>query len=190
MGWMKSDMAQVAWVDMHRFKTDRLPMAHGMSIVHVSTEDDLAAVTALFHAYEDSLDVDLGYQNFEAELAELPGKYAPPGGRLLIARDGDRAAVGCVALRPMTRPGCCEMKRLYVAPEGRGTGLGRALMDRLISEARGIGYSEMWLDTLPTMAAAQSLYQSAGFEPADAYYDTPVEGTVFMRLQLSSDHDG
>jgi len=153
-------------------------------ITPVRTPDDLAAVAALFRAYEASLDVDLGYQDFAAELAALPGKYAPPAGALLLARDSDGRPLGCVALRPMADAGRCEMKRLYVAPAGRGTGLGRSPMLAIVDAARAIGYRELWLDTLPSMAAAQELYRGAGFEPAEPYYDTPVAGTVFMRLML------
>jgi ribosomal protein S18 acetylase RimI-like enzyme len=153
-------------------------------ILPARSGEDIAAAASLFRAYEASLDVDLGYQNFEVELSGLPGRYATPAGALLLARDAAGGPVGCVALRPLAMPGCSEMKRLYVDPNGRGLGVGRALMDAVIAAARAIGYREIWLDTLPTMAAAQNLYRSAGFEPTQAYYDTPVEGTVFMRLRL------
>lgn len=159
-------------------------MSEDAMIAPVRSADDLAAVAALFQAYEASLDVDLGYQDFAAELAALPGKYAPPAGALLLARDADGQPLGCVALRPMTEPGRCEMKRLYVAPAGRGAGLGRSLMRAIIDAAKAIGYRELWLDTLPGMAEAQGLYRAAGFEPAEPYYDTPVAGTVFLRLML------
>jgi ribosomal protein S18 acetylase RimI-like enzyme len=153
-------------------------------IAPVRTSDDLAAVAALFQAYEASLDVDLGYQDFAAELAALPAKYAPPAGALLLARDDAGRPLGCVALRPMEAPGRCEMKRLYVAPASRGSGLGRALMLAIIDTAKAIGYRELWLDTLPDMVAAQGLYRDAGFELVEPYYDTPVAGTVFLRLML------
>jgi len=153
-------------------------------ITPVSTPDDLVAVAALFQAYEASLDVDLGYQDFAAELAALPGKYTPPAGALLLARDADGQPLGCVALRPMAEPGCCEMKRLYVAPAGRGAGLGRSLMLAIINAAKATGYRELRLDTLPSMAEAQGLYRASGFETAEPYYDTPVAGTVFLRLLL------
>ncbi|MGH6613831.1 GNAT family N-acetyltransferase [Sphingomonas sp.] len=161
-------------------------MASDISISPATRAADLAAVAALFGDYAASLDIDLAYQDFAAELAGLPGHYAPPRGALLLARSGDGEPIGCVALRPMVAAGRCEMKRLYVAPAGRGTGLGRALMTALITEARQLGYAEMWLDTLPTMAAAQGLYRAAGFELAEPYYDTPVAGTVFMRLVLGA----
>lgn len=149
------------------------------------TATDLAAITDLFRAYAASLDVDLAYQDFKAELAGLPGKYAPPSGALLLARGVGGHNLGCVALRAMETPGCCEMKRLYVAPEGRGLGLGRRLVEALIQEAKRLGYREMQLDTLPSMADAQALYRKLGFEVAVPYYDTPIEGTVFLRRQLT-----
>lgn len=154
-------------------------------IAPAQSEEDIAAVADLFRAYAAGLGVDLAYQNFAAELAALPGAYAPPKGALLLARTRDGTAVGCVGLRPMAGPGCCEMKRLYVAPQGRGTGLGRQLVEALAAIAAGIGYREMRLDTLPSMAAAQALYQSCGFAPMEPYYDTPVAGTQFLRRKLA-----
>jgi len=145
---------------------------------------DLEAVIRLFRAYAESLPVDLAYQGFEAEMAAMPGKYASPKGVLLIARDGAGRAVGCAALRPLEPDGTCEMKRLYVTAEGRGQKLGKRLVERLFDEARAIGYREMRLDTLPSMLDAQALYRRFGFEPMEPYYDTPVEGTVFMRKAL------
>jgi putative acetyltransferase len=144
---------------------------------------DLPAIRELFRAYAASLPIDLGYQGFDGELASLPGKYAPPAGALLIARDANDAAVGCVAVRPL-EDGVCEMKRLYVAPEGRGSGLGRALAEAIIEAARAAGYREMRLDTLASMTGAQALYRSLGFVEIAPYYDTPIEGTVFMGLRL------
>lgn len=144
---------------------------------------DLPALTELFRAYAASLPIDLGYQGFDGELASLPGKYAPPDGALLIARDANGAPVGCVAMRPLA-PGVCEMKRLYVALEGRGTGLGRDLAVAIIEAARAGFYAEMRLDTLATMQSAKALYRSLGFVEIEAYYDTPIEGTVFMSLKL------
>lgn len=155
----------------------------GFTIRPATGGDDLTAIARLFQAYGDSLEVDLGYQDFAGELAGLPGKYAAPAGALLLARDADGEAIGCVGMRPLS-DGVCEMKRLYVAPEGRGLGLGRALMQAVTDQARRRGYGEMRLDTLPTMAAAQGLYRQAGFEVIPPYYHTPVEGTVFMRLML------
>ena len=153
-------------------------------IAPVRTADDLAATVGLFRAYAASLDVDLSYQNFEAEVAAMPGKYAPPAGELLLARDAEGKPVGCVGLRPIEPPGCCEMKRLYVAPEGRGIGLGKGLVDAIVEVAERIGYREIKLDTLPSMVGALSLYRKLGFEADEPYYDTPVAGTVFMRRIL------
>lgn len=144
---------------------------------------DIVAVGGLFRAYADSLGVDLGYQGFAAELAGLPGKYAPPGGALLLARDAKGLPLGCVALRPLL-PDICEMKRLYVTPAGRGRGLGRALAEAILDTAAALGYREMRLDTLPEMRDAQRLYAALGFRPIAAYYDTPVAGTVFLGRAL------
>lgn len=145
---------------------------------------DIAAVRALLEEYRDSLDVDLCFQNFAQELAGLPGDYAPPAGGLLVAELGGRV-VGCVALRPLgddRRIG--EVKRLYVQPALRGTGAGRALAGSIIERARGIGYRELRLDTLATMAQARSLYASLGFRDCAPYYHNPLHGTAYMALVL------
>ncbi len=155
-------------------------------IIRVTTRAELSAAASLFRAYAASLPIDLAYQGFEAELAALPGKYAPPFGALFLARAEDGAPLGCAALRAIDPEGCCEMKRLYVAPKGRGLGLGKALVQAILSEAARIGYREIRLDTLPSMTSALALYRQAGFEPAEAYYDTPVAGTVFLAKQLWS----
>lgn len=154
-------------------------------IAPVTIADDLAATVELFRAYASSLDVDLSYQDFEAEMAAMPGKYAPPAGALLLARDSNGTPVGCVGLRPIEPRGCCEMKRLYVAPQGRGFGLGEKLVRAVIEEAKRIRYREMRLDTLPSMTGAIALYTKLGFEPIAPYYETPVVGTHFMRLPLT-----
>ena len=146
--------------------------------------DDLAATATLFRAYAASIGVDLAYQYFDAELAALPGKYAPPAGELLLARGADGSPLGCVGLRPL-QPSVCEMKRLYVAPAGRGLGLGRMLAEAIIEAGRRAGYRALWLDTLPTMASAIGLYQALGFQPIAAYYDTPIAGTRFVGLALA-----
>ncbi|MBE9606053.1 GNAT family N-acetyltransferase [Acetobacteraceae bacterium H6797] len=114
----------------------------------------------------------------------MPGKYAPPKGALLLARNTEGTAIGCVALRPLAE-GCCEMKRLYVSPEGRGLGLGRALLEAILAEARRIGYREIRLDTLPGMDSAIALYEKAGFSRIPAYYETPLAGTIFMAKPLN-----
>ncbi len=154
----------------------------GLRIVDGHPEDLLPAVRELFAEYADSLEVDLSFQDFDSELAELPGDYAPPGGRLLLALEGDDAA-GCVALRPY-EPGVCEMKRLYVRPAFQGTGLGRRLAEAIVEAGREAGYESMRLDTLPTMAAARGLYRSLGFEEIDAYRPNPVHGTTYFELRL------
>lgn len=161
-------------------------MASAIRIGPAGGADDLAAVAGLFRAYAAALPVDLSYQGFSAELAALPGRYAPPSGALLLARDGQGVAVGCVALRAMTEPGFCEIKRLYVAPAGRGLGLGKALVAAVLAEAARLGYREVRLDTLPDMTDAIALYRKAGFAPVAAYYDTPVAGTLFFGRSLTA----
>lgn len=155
-----------------------------ISIIAVETEEDLAHVRRLFRAYVDWLGIDLSYQGFEEELAGLPGKYAPPRGALFLAKDGEGIVLGCVGLRAFGEDGACEMKRLYVLPEGRGQGVGGALVEAIVKAAEAAGYREMLLDTLPSMTGAIKLYKAAGFEDVDAYYDTPITETVFFRKQL------
>ena len=159
-------------------------MSTGFSIAPVDGPSDLAAVRDLFARYAASLPVDLGYQDFASELAALPGKYAPPGGQLLLARDPDGQPLGCVGLRPISPAGCCEMKRLFLLPSARGLGLGRTLTMAVIEEARRLGYRELRLDTLPTMDAAISLYAQMGFTHIAAYYKPTPAGTIFMGLAL------
>jgi ribosomal protein S18 acetylase RimI-like enzyme len=148
------------------------------------TAADLAAVALLFRAYAASLPVGLGYQDFDGELAGLPGKYASPAGELLLACDAAGAPLGCVALRPLAPAGVCEMKRLYLDPAARGSGLGRALASQVIETARRLGYRELRLDTLPSMGAAQALYADMGFTEIAPYYAPTPEGTVFLALRL------
>lgn len=145
---------------------------------------ELATVRALFLEYAASLEISLCFQNFEQELASLPGHYAPPAGRLLLAWRGDQAA-GCVALRPLA-DGFCEMKRLYVRPAWRHKGVGRVLAAAIISAAAELGYQAMRLDTLASMKAAISLYRSLGFQPIPSYYANPSEQAVFMELALGT----
>src|SRR3954462_12894983 len=144
---------------------------------------DIDEIADLFRAYETHIGVDLSYQGFADELATLPGKYAPPRGQLLIARNADGVAIGCVALRPIDAPGCCEMKRLFVSAKGRGLGLGRALAEAVIAEAKKLGYADLRLDTLPSMHEAIALYRKLGFAPTAPYY-AAREGTLFMALSL------
>lgn len=139
-------------------------------------------VRRLFEEYAASLDIDLCFQNFDEELATLPGEYAPPRGVILVARvDGDPA--GCVALRRL-EDDVCEMKRLYVKPEFRGTGIGRALAEAVIADARALGYASMKLDTLASMTEANRLYRSLGFKECAPYRYNPCECPVFMELIL------
>ncbi len=149
------------------------------AIVHATTGADIAAVAGLFDAYAASLPVDLAWQDFAAERASLPGKYTPPGGVLLLARDAGGEALGCIALRPLDE-GRAEIKRLYVAPAARGSGLGRALLAAVTREAARLGHRALCLDTLPFMDAAQALYLADGFHPIAPYYETPVQGSVFF----------
>ena len=145
---------------------------------------DLESVRALFREYADSLGVNLDYQGFEEELRDLPGKYAPPSGTLVLAfNDGE--LVGCVGVRPIDDE-IAEMKRLYVRATGRGLGLGRTLAEAAIRFATVTGYSRMRLDTLPQMDRAQELYRSLGFMPIDAYRYSAVPGTVFLELVLTT----
>lgn len=158
-------------------------MTVAFDIAPARSADDVAAVVELFRAYAASLPVDLGYQGFEDELARLPGKYAPPGGELLLARDVHGLAIGCAALRALDAERC-EMKRLFLSPAARGLGLGRALAHAIIEAARRNGRRELLLDTLPSMAAAIRMYEALGFERTGAYYAPTPPGTIFMRLVL------
>ena len=145
--------------------------------------DDRATVESLFREYVASLAEDISFQNVDDELAGLPGKYARPTGVVLIARDGAEEA-GAIACR-MIEPGVCEMKRLYVRPAFRGTGLGRELANELIEDARAQGYRTMLLDTLASMASARALYRDLGFVPVAPYYDNPLPGVLYMALELA-----
>jgi GNAT superfamily N-acetyltransferase len=145
---------------------------------------DVAQARALFEEYAAGLGVDLCFQDFAGELASLPGAYAPPRGRLLLAGPPGQP-VGCIALRPLgDASDVGEVKRLYVRPEARGTGLGRRLVEAVLAEARAIGYRELKLDTLATMVAARALYEALGFRECGAYYRNPLPGTVYMTLAL------
>lgn len=157
-----------------------------MRLLPAQTARQVEEARALFQEYADSTGVDLCFQNFAQELAALPGDYAPPSGRLILAypEDGDGEAAGCVALRRLGDAAACEMKRLYVRPAFRGTGLGRTLAERVVAEARAAGYERMRLDTLPSMRSAIALYRSLGFREVEAYRFNPVEGTLYMELEL------
>ena len=151
-------------------------------ICQAITPEQIALSRALFEEYAGWLGIDLCFQGFATELAGLPGAYAPPRGRLLLALESSEAA-GCVALRPL-EDGACEMKRLFVRSGFRGQGIGKLLAQRIVAEARAIGYRTMRLDTLPAMQAAIRLYEALGFVRCAPYYDTPLPDTVFMELQL------
>jgi ribosomal protein S18 acetylase RimI-like enzyme len=158
------------------------PVSRSLQIIEANSNAHLAIARELFVEYATAIEVDLCFQNFNQELAMLPGRYAPPEGRLLLAFDA-AAPVGCVALRPI-ESGVCEMKRLYVRPGFRGHGTGRLLAEEVIATARSIGYTAMRLDTLTSMEAAIALYRSIGFRPIAPYYDNPSGCAVFMELDL------
>lgn len=143
---------------------------------------DLSAVTSLFREYAQSLGIDLSFQHFEAELANLPGKYHAPTGQLLLAWQGEEA-LGCIALRPVSDD-TCEMKRLYVQPQARGERLGRRLVEQLCTEASQVGYRRIVLDTLPSMEEAIQLYQSLDFQVTDPYVFNPLPGALFLEKLL------
>jgi putative acetyltransferase len=154
-----------------------------LRITEAISQEDIDLARRLFEEYAAALNISLCFQNFDAELATLPGDYAPPKGRLLLAFDENQLA-GCVALRALSTD-VCEMKRLYLRPEVRSRGFGRELAERIIEEARKIGYKVMRLDTLPGMMdRALALYRSLGFTQIEPYYKNPVEGATFMELQL------
>lgn len=153
-----------------------------MRIDLVTSEPLVNQAREIFREYQLSLGIDLCFQDFENELATLPGKYAPPQGRLYLGFVNN-ALAGCIALRPFQEHKC-EMKRLYVRPEFRGQQLGMALATTTIAVARQVGYRQMFLDTLPVMSVAQKLYRSLGFIEVPAYCLNPVEGAIFMSLDL------
>jgi putative acetyltransferase len=153
-----------------------------MDIRIASSGEEIEIVRRLFREYQVSLGIDLCFQNFERELAELPGKYAAPEGRLYLAFEGIDVA-GCAGLRKFEE-GICELKRLYVPPSHRGRGIGRLVAIQAITDAREIGYDRMRLDTLPSMQPAQRLYRELGFEPIAPYTENPIQGALFMELKL------
>lgn len=158
-----------------------------MQIIEVLAGSRLEQARELFTEYEAYLNVDLCFQNYAAELANLPGDYAAPGGVLLVAVEGADAG-GCVAVRPLSE-GICEMKRLFVRPAYRGTGLGRQLARRSVEEAVRLEYRTMRLDTLERLREALALYTSMGFRRIQPYYRNPLEGVVYMELSLENSAD-
>ena len=153
-----------------------------VKIVPARTAQLIDQVRALFEEYAAWIGIDLSFQNFEEELANLPAGYTPPEGCLLLALVGGEAA-GCLAVREL-ETGVCEMKRLYVKPQFRGMRIGKALAEAAIEEAKRLGYERMRLDTLPPMTRAQGLYLSLGFQEIAPYRFNPVEGAVYMELKL------
>ena len=156
---------------MHEIRSARFPVDH-------------QSVVGIFREYVTSPSVDLGFQDYEQEFATLPGAYAPPEGCLLLALEGD-AVVGCAALRRVDALSA-EMKRVYLRPATRGTGLGRRLVTAVLAEAHRLGYRRVCLDVLPEFPTAQALYLSLGFVPAPPVSFNPVPGTQFLALTLSA----
>jgi GNAT superfamily N-acetyltransferase len=155
-----------------------------LQIFQATSDDDIQQARGLFEEYASGLGISLCFQNFDQELKNLPGDYAPPDGRLLLATEDDQLA-GCIALRKLER-GVCEMKRLFLRPAYRGQGLGKVLVESIIDEARKLGYTHMRLDTLPgRMDKAIALYRSIGFVEIGPYCENPVEGAKFMELDLN-----
>ena len=153
-------------------------------IISAETPAQIEEIRRLFREYERWLGLDLCFQNFEWELADLPGKYAAPTGRLFLALVENKPA-GCIALRKLDKE-ICEMKRLFVRDAFRGLGLGKLLIEKLTEEAQSIGYKKMRLDTLPEkMPKAVALYKNYGFQPIEAYYENPYGKTLFMEKTLS-----
>jgi ribosomal protein S18 acetylase RimI-like enzyme len=160
-----------------------------MELQQAKSEAEIQQARELFAEYAGWLGFSLCFQNFDKEVAELPGDYAPPNGRLLLAVENQKVA-GCVALRKVG-DGIGEMKRLYVRPEFRGLGLGRRLTETIIETARRLGYQRLRLDTLPgKMDQAIAIYRQLGFRDIEPYYDTPYESTAFMELTLDRNNGG
>ncbi|HLW54762.1 MAG TPA: GNAT family N-acetyltransferase [Candidatus Angelobacter sp.] len=156
-----------------------------LTIVQAETQGHIAAAREMMLEYQAELGISLCFQNFDEELRTLPGKYAPPAGRLLLAEVEGRSA-GMIALRPVDENGACEMKRLYVRPDFRGHAAGRALVDELIAQARSIGYHRMRLDTIQgKMDRAIALYRVLGFREIAPYYNSPVKETLFLELDFT-----
>jgi len=160
-----------------------VPRSAPHTIIRARSETAYAAAADLMRAYANELDVDLCFQDFEAELQALDVPYSPPDGSLLLGMRAGRA-VGCVGLRAKGGPATCEMKRLYVDPTHRGDGLGAALCEALLDEGRRLGYDRMVLDTLRSLKPAVALYRRLGFEEIPAYYDNPLNDVLYMARAL------
>ena len=156
-----------------------------LSILPAVDDKHMEQIRLLFSEYSAFLGFDLGFQGFHEELASLPGEYAPPGGRLLLANVNGEVA-GCIALRRISEE-TCEMKRLYVLPRFRGRGIGRRLAGEVMREAAAAGYERIRLDTVPFLKEAISLYQSLGFRPIEPYRYNPVPGAAFMEARIGED---
>ncbi|EFR02672.1 acetyltransferase [Nannizzia gypsea CBS 118893] len=187
-------------------KANTISKKGAFTIKPARSERDVQATTILIKAYTASLGIDLAFQGFQDEMASFPGKYSPPDGEILLAIDDNSGEVlGCICLRPLVPksfssgdtgtsiPGTmsvhsgkryCEMKRLYVLPSTRGRGVGKALVIALLKAARDRGYDEMRLDTLQHMRAPIELYRGLGFKDIEKYYETPLDDTVFLGLEL------
>ncbi len=166
----------------------RLYTAEGprIAIAIAAHPSEIEAVRDLFREYARALDVDLCFQNFESELAQLPGDYAAPRGTLLVARVNAEVA-GCCAVRPLDNsdyPNACEMKRLFTRPDFRSLGLGRSLVEATLDFARQAGYDCMLLDTLSDMEAARALYEDLGFEEIPPFYHNPIAGAHYLKVRL------
>lgn len=165
---------------------------NGWRLVTAKTPAAIDRARVMFREYQTWLNEDLCFQDFEGELAALPGDYAPPGGTILLAVTdeagedyADQAVLGCVALKPLAKPGTCEMKRLYLRDAGRGRGIGRALAEAVVAFARNAGYRVMRLDTLGRLDAALGLYRTMGFIEISAYVHNPLQGVLFMEKDLT-----
>ena len=156
-----------------------------LRLFQANTQEDIEHARSLFQEYAGGLGISLCFQNFDRELANLPGDYEPPDGRLLLATEDDQLA-GCIALRKLG-DGVCEMKRLFIRPAYRGKGLGRVLVAAIIDEARQLGYTHMRLDTIPgRMDQAIALYRSIGFVEIEPYYESPIGDAKYMQLELAT----
>ncbi len=153
-----------------------------IEIVEANTNELITQARRLFQEYAESLDFDLSFQNFDAELEDFPSQYSPPTGNLFLALS-ESHAIGCVGIRHFEK-GICEMKRLYVRPDYRGNNIGRKLAESAIKTGKALGYERMRIDTLPSMEIANQLYKSLGFVEIDPYRYNPIEGAIYLELIL------